>query len=381
MRFILYNINSLGGGYDYANEVFKAGEKSGYFASCKLVMPKNAVVSDSHNILKILLTDQSPYKSPLFRKLYFIYRSFINPLKFYRYLKREKSTVVIFNDFDQLSSFYWSYLFKKLKKHHYFGVILHDPERDDYFPIKSISGFTMQKVMSIMDVAFYHGFLPAKRYYKPQLRKVEIPHGIYAAGTTDTEFESYLLSQKNESPLIGILGNIRDEKNYELIIESLKFLPDVKLLIAGQRANSKVPIDVYQAKVKELGLQSRVIWVEKYLTENELASAIKVCDIVSLYYKASFTSQSGILNTVGPFRKKIIVSDIQSSLRQSVEKYNLGITVKPNDIQSFVQSVKFLLAKDEDSFDRSWEEYLNNHSWDKNVQILAETFKSLKSGL
>ena len=379
MHIVIYNINSFGGNYEYANALFDATEKLGRFEKCSLLIPAISPLADRPNLHKILMSDKPAINNRVFRQLHFVYRSFVNPMRFYKFLKMQQPAVVVFNDFDQLTSLFWGFFFRKLRKRHLFGVILHDPDRDNYFTQREISVYTMKKVMSVMDVAFHHGYIPDKSYYNNTLRKVEIPHGIYTPAPVDPGFQLFLQEKKGTSKLIGILGNIRDEKNYEIIIETLKDLPNVKLLIAGAPANSSINTQLYRDKIKQHGLADRVIWVEKFLTNNELTAAITVCDVISLYYKETFTSQSGILNLIAPFKKRVIVSNTESSLKKVVSKYQIGILAEPNNKHAFVEAANDLLNEEQQQlFEKNWIRYINDHSWENNIYTITQAFETIK---
>src|SRR5688500_10945304 len=210
MRIIIYNINSFGGNYKYAHELNVAYNKNSRVKSCLLVLPGNSIESDGKHIKKMLLPDISKSGNRLIRKLYFVYRSIVNPFIFFFFLKKQPQSVVIFNDFDQLTSFLWAPFFRFLKRKHVFATVLHDPDRDGYLPSKWLSEITMKAVTGIMHIAFYHEYLPDKKYYQPSLKKVKVPHGIYPPHTADENFYNYVLKQKGAAQLIGILGNIRD---------------------------------------------------------------------------------------------------------------------------------------------------------------------------
>ncbi len=51
--------------------------------------------------------------------------------------------------------------------------------------------------MSLMDVAFYHGFLPGKSYYDGAFLKVQVPHGIYENEGVDKDFYKLLLEESS----------------------------------------------------------------------------------------------------------------------------------------------------------------------------------------
>jgi glycosyltransferase involved in cell wall biosynthesis len=294
-------------------------------------------------------------------------------------LKQQPASVVIFNDYDQLTSFLWAPLLRRLKKRHQFAVILHDPDRDKYLPLRSLAVASMKQVMSVMDVAFYHGYLPEKPYYKKGLLTVEVPHGIYPPSNGSVAFDKLLEEKKNKPYLLGILGNIRDEKNYELVIAALASLPDCQLLVAGAKASSDVPVERYRELIKKLGLEDRVIWIERYLDEGELSSAIRHCDVVSLYYKTSFTSQSGMLNMIAPYRKKLVVTDTPSALQKVVRQYGLGVLAPADSQSAFVHSVQLLLGQPQDAFTAGWERYESDASWASHARLAIDAFNTLQT--
>jgi glycosyltransferase involved in cell wall biosynthesis len=375
MNLIIYNPFSFGGNFDYMSALTKAYSEHEEVKQVSVIMPANA--SKQKGQLRLLLPDRARSNNKVIKKLYFLYRSFVNPFRFYRYLRSQATGIVIFNDYDQLSSFSWVPFFQRLKNKFVFCVILHDPDRDRYLPSKTFSIYSMKRVMSLMDIAFYHGTLPIRPYYIGPAAKIQIPHGIYETVEVDKLFESSILNLKASDNLLSILGNIREEKNYELAIRSLVDLPDFKLLIAGAKANSATPVEKYRELISSLGLDNRVIFIEKFLTQPELHAAIKVSDIILLYYSATFTSQSGILNLIAPYKKKILVSDIESALTQDVKRYFIGEVVRADDLASFTAGVKLLAAKRQD--ESSWENYAKTASWSTNAAISINTFKKIRN--
>lgn len=373
MRIIIYNPNSLGGNYKYAQELHIAYNNRKEIEDCILILPANADCEAKSNIKKILLADVSRSNVKLVKKLYFFYRSLVNPIIFFFFLKKQQRAAVIFNDYDQLTSLFWAPFFRPLKKRHLFATVLHDPDRDAYLPSKWLSQTTMKAFTAIVDIAFYHEYLPPKPYYPPSLKIVKVPHGIYSPHRHDSSFLEYLTNEKGNNKLIGVLGNIRDEKNYLSLFEALPELENVKMLVAGNVANSSVPVQEYRRKIEEMHIAERVIWVQKFLTEEEMVSAIKACDVIALYYKSSFTSQSGILNILAPFRKKIIVSDVPCALREVVGRFKIGEIVgfEKGDLVTSVNN----LMKTGAGNDNNWNAYLTYASWDNHVDTVIKELK------
>jgi len=379
MNIIILNTNSFGGNYEYSRCLAKAYANNIHVDDCKVLIPSNAIQLEDACYKKMLISDLSNYQNKFLRQFYFIFRSIVNPFRVLFFLKKAPASVVIVNDFEQISSVLWAPFFHLLKTKHTFVVLLHDPDRDAYLPVKFLSELSMKRVMSVMDMALYHEVLPDKPYYRKNIPKINIPHGLYEYNTCDEVVFNQLMQQKGTNKLMGILGNIRDEKNYSFVIECLPDLPDVILLIAGSPSNSSVSTDLYKEQIEKLNVQHQVIWIEKRLTDEEMQSTIKACDLLLLYYKHSFTSQSGLLNLIAPHKKKLIVSDSKSALTEVIRKFKLGEIVPINKTE-FINSVNRTIGVDMTNGHRqSWENYLEYASWNNHVRIVIDEVNTLNN--
>ena len=229
-----------------------------------------------------------------------------------------------------------------------------------------------------MDLAIYHDYLPQKPYYQnvKGCTFVDLPHGFYSMPSPD--LKTFELMSQFEAPgktILAILGNIRREKNYHLAIEALVQLPNHLLVIAGSAANARVNIQQYKDLAKTLHVEDRVMWIEKFLTEAEMAAIIESVDVVLLNYATSFTSQSGILNVVAPFRKELIVSDGPSSLASILKRFKVGELVEPESVSSLVEGLR-KLEREEVEVRQNWEEYLNYASWENHVNKAIAAMKA-----
>lgn len=374
MRVVIYESSSHGGCFEYAKELFKAYSFHPEVDHCVLLVPSQSNLNEK-NIFKILCNDVFTTRITILRKFYFLFRVLVNPFILFFFLIKKKETFVIFNDFEQLTSFVWVPFFKLFLGKHRFAVVLHDPDRDDYPPSKSFSESSMKKLLSIMDFALYHEGLPTKPYYLlSKTIYINIPHGVYLPALPDSNFTKELQEKigKNYKTL-AILGNIRKEKNYDLAIESLQHFPSLKLIIAGKLANQNVDIAAFKHLAEKLKVMDRVIWIEKYLTDHELSSLINFSDIILLNYSKSFKSQSGILNLIAPYKKKIIISRGDSSLSLISNKFNLGILIEPDNIDALKDGISKSFLSD---FSENWSKYLEFASWKHHTDIVLEAYKS-----
>lgn len=377
---VIYESSSFGGCYEYALQLFNAFKQTEIRTT--LILPSNSL-DIPEGASNFLLADKSASTSNFLSKVYFLIRQLVNPLLLFFYLIRKKDCQVIFNDFEQLTTPIWIPLFKIfLSRKHTFSIILHDPDRDNYPPSKAFSNYCMKLLMGLMDVAFYHGYLPSKPYYRRSITKyVEIPHGIYPLPKPDLKVKKAILDRKiSGHKYLSILGNIREEKNYALAIRALPSLPECLLIIAGAPANSRVNTDWYKNLADELGVSQRIIWHERYLSEKEMASVIDVSDIILLNYSNSFASQSGIINMIAPFKKNILVSKTTSSLTLIVEKFQLGDLIEPDNLEALINGIKNSILENSQNIPR-WDLYLQHSSWASSVLIMVNSLNSVNSKL
>jgi len=381
-ELVFYHQTSFGGTFSYAINSFEAFAKQ--HISSELLLPRN--VSDSEiskkignskfSVNRILLTDQPNTKIRLFKQLHFVFRSLINPFILWNFIRKKKKLVVVFNEFDQFSAIIWGLFFRIFKKNgHCYAVILHDPDRNNYFKIKKLSEISMKSVMQIIDVAFYHEIIPERNYYQNNGKTIfrNIAHGVYPKYNADEKFREKLILQKADSKLFIMPGNIRSEKNYHLAIEALAFFPDVKLLIAGKSANSGIQTAEYKKLSVKNNTHNRIIWREHFLSNEQMAAAIEISDLVLLPYSESFKSQSGGLFLVAPYRKPLLVSEGESALAIHVKRFNLGICVQPDSLEGLKQGFSLFLNEKNTSPD--WEAFFNFASWNNSAKLALETFE------
>lgn len=376
MRVVIYESSSHGGCFEYAKEIFKAYSAHPEVKECELLVPVNSKMNGTL-VFKTLCDDSSKTKVSVLRKIKFLLRTLINPFILLFFLLKRKASLVIFNDFEQLSAIIWIPFFQWFLRKHSYAVVLHDPDRDQYPPSKNFSEFSMKKLMSIMDFGLFHESLPNKIYYRaPKTKYLDIPHGLYKPVLPDLNFlKDIKLKIGNECQSMAILGNIRKEKNYHLAIESLVKLPSFKLIIAGKAANQDVNINLYKQLAVKLKVEHRVLWVEKYLTDGELSSLIQLTDLIILNYAESFKSQSGILNLIAPYEKKIIVSKVNSGLHKIVKRFDLGTLIEPDNLDAFIKGVK---ESQESDFRGNWKNYLGFASWGNHTNLVVKAYRSLE---
>jgi len=368
-RIIIYESSSFGGCYQYALELINAYGNSPDVGETQLLLPSNAVAKGP-GVLNILLNDKKA------GKLSFIVRQIRNPFILFSYLIKQKPSFVLLNDFEQISAPLWALFFRLFLKKHRFGVFLHDADRDDYPPSLAVSAFCMKQIMKTVSVALFHGTLPERSYYKPRkgLTFLSVRHGPYYLPAPDGNlFQELKEKTSGFSKVLSIPGNIRTEKNYQLVIEALRFFPDYCLLIAGNPANSGVDTNYYKSLSRDTGVEKQIIWIEKYLSDEELAAVISISEVIVLYYAASFHSQSGILHQVIPMKKPVLVSELPNALTEIVNEYGLGYICKPDNLNALKDGLSSISLN---PVNPDWEKCMREMGWGRQVE---ETLKYLQN--
>jgi len=381
MKVAIYSNSSFGGCYEYAKQIAETYSKQSEVERCYALFPKDGG-KECPQAKDILMKDLS-FKGikKIFGKFYFLYRSLVNPLRAYKFVKKNKVDLLIFNDFDQVTSFFWTSRYKK--RNFKTAIILHDPDRSAYFSKLSWSEKSMQRIMDVMDLAFYHETLPDLCYYKNPCNRIKyakIPHGIYPASPADSATEEYIRSIKSKGlKVVSITGNIRAEKNYKLAIKAVTKIPDIALLIAGTTVTSTEDVNEYKKFAESCGVEDRVFFLVKYLNGNEISSIFKNSDIVLLYYSQTFKSQSGILNSLSPFRPKLIVSKTESGMAYSASKYKLAVMVEPDNLDALVDAIKNYPT--DNPYVDNWTAFSEYSSWNNNVRIQLSAYNTLVNNI
>ncbi|MDP5081562.1 MAG: glycosyltransferase [Winogradskyella sp.] len=264
-----------------------------------------------------------------------------------------------------------------MKLKHRFAVILHDPDRDSYFPLKWLSSLSMQFIMSLMDYGIYHEILPKKVYYNNRVHYFSVPHGLYnGSNFEDEELSAYLKNLKKDFTVCSILGNIRKEKNYEMTILALQTCKNLHLVIAGKGASSNYTMSHLKKLAQLYNVNEKITWIDKYLTEAEMNSVLNHTDVLLLNYASSFKSQSGILNVAAPFAPLLLVSSTDSALYKICKRFNVAQFITPDSPNALME--KFLeWDKNKVAFITDWSEYKAFASWKHNIDITLKNFRKL----
>jgi glycosyltransferase involved in cell wall biosynthesis len=171
-------------------------------------------------------------------------------------------------------------------------------------------------------------------------------------------------------------GFIRSYKGLDLLLEAFaekRFRNSrLKLIVAGEFYEDDKP---YRNKVKEYNLEDDIVFFDRFINDNEVASFFSAADLVVQPYKSA--TQSGVTQIAYHFEKPMLITDV-GGLKEIVTDGVCGYVVRP-DPHVIADSIS-------DFFDHGRrEEFTHNvrlrkaaFSWDKMTASLIEVYNNIR---
>ena len=166
---------------------------------------------------------------------------------------------------------------------------------------------------------------------------------------------------------ILFFGRISPYKGVDILLKS--YLASkaseigVKLIIAGK------------GKVEEELESSNIIFLNRYIDNNELANLIYFSKFVVLPYKSA--TQSGVLMSAFAFNKPILATNV-GDFSIHIKDYITGLIVEPNSIKSFAEGINILLEEDLAQYENNIAYKISTiYSWDRIADSLIETYEEI----
>lgn len=180
-------------------------------------------------------------------------------------------------------------------------------------------------------------------YLKNELNNIGIKNVIHI------DYPSFLEEKKksafrvkNDKIILSCLGGTRHDKGLDLLIDSFRYIPDIKkdnLLfnICGIEQDIKYSEIIKSANKYNIN----IITKNRFLDDLEYEEEINKSDVILLPYKSYFSGNSGPM-TDGIFRDKFILGPKDGNLGFLINKYNLGSTFISNNAQDLANEISKL---------------------------------------
>ena len=257
----------------------------------------------------------------------------------------------------------------------------HDPVRGPERGLGRLThGVSVRLAYASLSGGLIHGPAPPGAYLPPHLIIREAPFGPFTdlLGMPPGSDLRAQLGIGRDAFIVLAFGHVADRKNLDLVIAALAELPAVHLIVAGRAtsANDR-PIAWYADCARRVGVEQRVHFADGFIAEADIPAWFAAADAIALTYARGFVSQSGVLQIAVLWDRPLLASGGDGPLRQTVEAFDLGVTVEPDSTAAIVAGLRHLI---DDPRDRSanFARYRATTSWAVNIDRLLEVVEALR---
>lgn len=355
---------------EYTFYQVRALEKAGANVTC--LVPSSFLNGRPAGFKKIICLSDPPAAggSRFVRKFKLVWRIVANQLLLAWQTWKKRPDLVLLDSYMEYFAPLWVWPHWFLAK--FCGIRyaanLHDPMRSFAVGPAWWHKLSVRLAYLPLDFVLVHDKLQEPSPVPSHVRVVQVPHGLYEmnASPLDTKEIRQSWGVKKEQKVFLAFGFVRDGKNLDLALQALAQVPDAFLVVAGSVAAAKdKPFAYYRELAAQLGVAGRCTFSEGFVADDELGKYFSGADFVLLTYSATFHSQSGVLNIAARARKPVLASAAPCALIESVQKFQLGITVEPDSPAAVVHGMKRLLST---PLSPNWDDYEASASWSANAQ-------------
>jgi glycosyltransferase involved in cell wall biosynthesis len=226
-----------------------------------------------------------------------------------------------------------------------------------------------------------HGPAPARAYLPARLVIRQAPFGPFAdlAGQPIRFDLRARLGIPRRAFVLLAYGHIADRKNLDLVIAALAQVPEVHLVVAGQATSSSDrPAAFYVDLARRRGVGDRVHLVDGFIGEADVPAYFAAADAIALTYERRFVSQSGVLQVAALWDRPLLASGGEGPLRETVERYGLGLTIEPDSAAAIAAGLARLVATRPD-LSAEFASYRASTSWAVNIDRLLEVVEAVSA--
>ncbi|MCA1661548.1 MAG: glycosyltransferase family 4 protein [Novosphingobium sp.] len=258
----------------------------------------------------------------------------------------------------------------------------HDPLRGpDRGAGRWFAALNLRLAYAALSGGLLHGPPPPRAYLPGRLVLREAPFGPFTdlVGLPERFDLRARLGIARDASLVLAFGHVADRKNLDLLIAALTEEPDVHLVVAGRATSQRDrPLDFYRDAARRAGVESRVHFIDEFVAEADIPAYFRAADAVALTYAGSFVSQSGVLQIAALFDRPLLASGGDGPLRQTVERFSLGVSVAPDSAQTIAAGLRRLITEPMNAAP-GFAAYRATTSWQANVDRLLEVVDAAKA--
>ena len=322
------------------------------------------------------------HRIPWRRRARFLAGQVLNPARLTRHVREFQADVVHLSVINHLTFPFWRRLMDRT------GVKIvataHDVRRGKAVIHRGYEDRQLQAFYRRADALFVHSAAQVEDLIDfPNVQRSRIhivPHGPYDYGvprSPRTELRSKYGWPVNKQ-LALFFGNIRDDKNLELLIRAMRHHRDrVHLAVVGRSGGGPHRgIDEYKRIAREAGVEASISFDDRYVPDAEIPDLFEASDWAALPYSREFTSQSGVLNIAARYRRAMLLS-ASGTLEETFRQHDLGVLVTPDDENALTAGIKTMIDRVDSGSDYEFDSYLEHFSWEQNIRKTVEVYQEI----
>ncbi|MBM3326927.1 MAG: glycosyltransferase, partial [Calditrichaeota bacterium] len=183
------------------------------------------------------------------------------------------------------------------------------------------------------------------------------------------------LGLDEDSKIILYFGLIRPYKGVDVLIEALlklKMDVNLKALIVGEIYKGCESI---RERLKQLPAD-RVLLIDKFVPDNEVAVYFRAADLVVLPYKSA--TQSGVIPIAYRCRRPVVATRV-GGLPEAVEDGLSGWLVPPNNADELARAICCYFSElNTPDMEAGIETIAKRLTWERYVEVLSDLAASIK---
>jgi len=160
----------------------------------------------------------------------------------------------------------------------------------------------------------------------------------------------------------------------ELIKAFEKLNKEYICLIVGSGRNDSETSEFIKKKAKQY--KDRLLFIDKYIPEDEIQIYFNASDVVVLPYK--WITQSGIVPLAYSFSKPVIVTNVGASSEMVIDK-KTGLLIPPNDINALVSAINHIFTMDHEKMGIKSHAATRKFSWEKLAENTIKIYERVVS--
>jgi glycosyltransferase involved in cell wall biosynthesis len=141
-----------------------------------------------------------------------------------------------------------------------------------------------------------------------------------------------------EKPVILQFGLMRPYKGIDLMLEGFAAAdPDAELWLVG---GARMDTEVLKKLARDLGIEDRVRWIERFVGDDELGAYFERADVVALPYRQ--IDQSGVLFTALAFGKPLLLTRV-GGFSEIADDHGAALAIEPDDLAAIAHGLNEIL--------------------------------------